>query len=145
YLRQYAKELPYDQATAISDSNQTANPLFLRALLDELRVFGDHKVIGDSIKKYLKASTVAELYTHILERYENDYDAERRGWVKDAFRLIWAAREGLSQVELLEALGNQDGPLPKAVWLPLLYGAGESLLDRRGILTFSHPDFRRAV
>jgi nephrocystin-3 len=41
YLKQYTKSLQPDSAEHIASKEQTANPLYLQALLEELRVFGD--------------------------------------------------------------------------------------------------------
>jgi len=59
--------------------------------------------------------------------------------------LIWAARRGLSESELLDILGSDDLPLPRAIWSPLYLAAGQSLLDRSGFIGFSHDYFRQAV
>ncbi|HWR58787.1 MAG TPA: tetratricopeptide repeat protein, partial [Thermodesulfovibrionales bacterium] len=81
----------------------------------------------------------------ILERYEQDYERERPGLVKEAMSLLWAARRGLSENELMELLGSDGQPLPHAYWSPPWLAVKESLVRRAGLLNFSHDYFRKAV
>ncbi|MEI7902471.1 MAG: hypothetical protein WCK89_19655 [bacterium] len=62
--------------------------------------------------------------------------------VSDTLSLLWAARRGLSETELLEALGTGGQPLPRAVWSPLFLAMADALVSRGGLLTFAH-DFLR--
>jgi len=54
--------------------------------------------------------------------------------------LLWTARRGLSEIELLELL-----ELPHAVWSPLYLALHESLVSRSGLLNFFHDFLRKAV
>ena len=73
YLKQYRKDLSDLRVERIAAAPQTANPLYLRALLEELRLWGDHDRLDECIDGYLAAGTVDNLYEKILERYEKDY------------------------------------------------------------------------
>lgn len=53
------------------NARQTQNPLFLRALLEELRMHGVFEEINAKIAFYLAAQDVAQLYEKILARLEN--------------------------------------------------------------------------
>lgn len=145
YLHQYSKKLLEEQMQIISGAPQTTNPLYLRALLEELRLYGDHDTINKRIKHYLATVTIDDLYEKILERYEQDYERNRPGLVKEAMSLIWASRRGLSEKELAELLGADGLPLPAAYWSPLQLAARELLVSRSGLLNFSHNYFRKAV
>ena len=145
YLAQYVKALSPPRVERIAGAEQTANPLYLRALLEELRIFGIHEQLDQRIDHYLAARTVDDLYEKILQRYEQDYETSRPGLVRDAMSLLWAARRGLGESEILELLGNSDNPLPRAVWSPLYLAAQESLVSRSGLLTFFHNYLRQAV
>ena len=145
YLQQYTKELSVKRAERITQAPQSANPLYLRALLDELRVWGDYARLDERIEHYLGASTVVALYAKILARYEEDYDRDRPGLVRDAMRLLWAARRGLSEAELMDLLGSNGQPLPRAYWSPLYLAAEQSLVSRSGLIGFSHDYLREAV
>ncbi|MCX5780668.1 MAG: hypothetical protein NTV45_07620, partial [Firmicutes bacterium] len=119
----YRKHLGERQVERIVTQPQAANPLYLRALLQELQVFGIHERLDERIDHYLAARTVPELYEKVLERWEEDYQRERRNLVRDAMTALWAARRGLSEAELAEILGSDGQPLPRAHWSPLFLAA----------------------
>jgi tetratricopeptide (TPR) repeat protein len=145
YLRQYTKTLSPDLVQRIAFHKQTANPLFLQSLLEELRLFGRHEELEKHIAMYLEAETVPGLYRKILARYEEDYEAERQGLVRDMMTYLWGSRRGLQESELQDLLGAEGNPLPRAAWTPLLLAAEHSLINRSGLINFSHEYFRTAV
>jgi tetratricopeptide (TPR) repeat protein len=145
YLGKYTKTLSPARLDRIISADQSANPLFLSALLEELRVFGTHEQLDWCISHYLTAKTVGQLFEKILTRYEQDYDRDRPGLVRDAMRLIWAARRGLSEAELLEMLGSKGEPLPGAYWSPFFLAMEASLVNRSGLIGFFHNYLRQAV
>jgi tetratricopeptide (TPR) repeat protein len=145
YLTLFGKSLNIKQMDRIIGVPQTANPLYLRVLLNELRIFGSHEQLDPRIDYYLKAGTVQQLYEKILHRLEEDYERERPGLVRDAMSLMWAARRGLAESELLGLLGEQDKSLPRAVWSPLYLAIEEALVNRSGLLAFFHDYLRQAV
>lgn len=152
YLAQYRKQLTQECLERIAAAPACANPLYLRLLLEELRLFGLHEKLPERIEHYLQAETVEELFQKVLERLETDYDPVRRGvWnppenlkkgmVGEALSLIWAARRGLTESELLDLLGNP----PRAAWSPLYLALEEALVERRGVLNFFHDYLCQAV
>jgi len=145
YLAQYAKALSMPLAERIAASDQAASPLFLTALLEELRLFGKHERLVERIEHYLAAPTPQELYERILARWEEDYERDRPGLVRDAMTAIWAARRGLSEVELLELLGTDGEPLPRARWSLLYLAAEQALVSRAGLIGFFHDYLREAA
>jgi len=145
YLAQYAKGLSAPRAERIAAAEQTANPLYLRALLEELRLFGGHEQLDQRIGHYLRARNVPELFERILVRWEEDCEGDRPGLVSDALSLIWAARRGLSEAELLDLLGSGGEPMPRAWWSPLSLAAEASLVNRSGLIGFAHDFIRAAV
>jgi tetratricopeptide (TPR) repeat protein len=145
YLAQFARRLSAERVGRIASAPQAANPLYLRALLEELRVFGVHERLDERINHYLAADTVVDLYKLILQRYEEDYERERPGLVRDAMSLLWAARRGLSEAELLDLLGTEGSPLPRAYWSPLFLAAEQMLVRRSGLLGFFHDYLQQAV
>ena len=145
YLAQYTHALSPSLMQRIAGAAQTANPLYLRALLEELLLWGEHETLPECIGHYLSARTVPDLYEKILNRYEQDYDRERPGLVRDAMSLLWAARRGLSEAELMDLLGGDGQPLPRACTTPLYLAAEPCLVSRSGLLGFSHNYVRQAV
>lgn len=145
YLALSAKCLTPSQAQHVASADAAASPLFLQAFLEELRVFGLPEQLERRIGDCLKACSVGELYEIILARYEEDYERDRPCLVKDALSLLWAARRGLSEAELLDLLGSKDSALRGAVWSPLFLAAESNLINRGGLIGFYHDYFRRAV
>jgi len=145
YLDQYTKALSAEHELRIAEAEQTSNPMYLRVLLDELRLFGEHKLLEHQIDRYLSAEDCVELYDAVLERWEEDYQRDRPRLVRDAMTCIWAARLGLSEAELLDLLGTDEGPLPRAHWSPLHLAAEHALAQRSGRLAFFHDFLRQAV
>ncbi|MGA2170141.1 MAG: DUF4062 domain-containing protein [Terracidiphilus sp.] len=172
YLKRYSKELSLGPAHRIATAPQTGNGLYLSMLLNELRQFGSHEELDQRIDWYLQAANPIELYRKVIQRWEQDYgqpeaghaNAERenlgqwiwrtlrtkpkpapRSVVREGLTRLWAARRGLSEIELLESLGTAGSPLPRAFWSPLYLAAGDALVNRGGLLTFAHDFLREAV
>jgi tetratricopeptide (TPR) repeat protein len=144
FLRPYGKRLDKTRRRRIAAAAQTANPLFLRALLDELRQFGDYSRLDERIERCLSAAGPRELYDAVLERWENDYSAGR-DLVRRALVLIRSARRGLTEAELVELLGDDSSRLPDLFWSPLFLAMESSLTRRSGVLTFAHDYVGKAV
>lgn len=145
YLGQYTKELSPKRAQRIAESDQAGNPLYLRGLLEELRLCGEHERLDEQIDHYLAAEDIPALYAQMLSRYERDYERGRPGLVRDTMTHLWAARRGLSETELLELLGTGGEPLPHLYWSPLHLAVEHGLVSRSGLITFSHDHLREAV
>jgi tetratricopeptide (TPR) repeat protein len=146
YLAHHSKVLSGELLERIAGAPQAANPLYLCALLAELCVYGDHFTLRQRVEHYLAAATAGDLYGRILERWEQDYERERPGLVREAMSLLLAARRGLAETELLELLRRKgEDRLPHRLWSPLSLTAESSLLVRSGLIGFSHHHFRAAV
>lgn len=145
YLSQYSKSLSKQHADELARSPQTGSPLYMLALLEEIRLCAEHATLGPMLRDYLLAGSTVELYHKILGRYEADYQRERPRLVQDTMRLLWAARRGLSETELLEMLKMGEERLPRAYWAPLYFAIEPLLLNRSGLLTFSHEFLRSVV
>ena len=144
FLFQHAKRLRDDQIVNIAKRKQTANPLYLRVLLDELRQFGEYDRLAERIDYYLKATSIYELYEKVIARWESDFEGDS-DLVGDALSLFWAARRGLAETELLQLLGTADESLPRATWSPLYLAMSDALVSRGGLLTFAHDFLRTAT
>lgn len=169
FLERYAKSLSPVRVDRIVGAGQTSNPHFLRTLLEELRLFGEHDRLDSRIDHYLEATTVKDLYRKIIARWQGDYEEPYDGLVEDAMSCIWAARRGLSEKELLDLLGKLKygrdrsswfsrllrffgrdrletvDPLPAAHWAPLHLAAEDSLVERSGLIGFAHGYLREAI
>jgi nephrocystin-3 len=145
YLGQYRKSLPTSTRRQIAGSSRAANPLFLRVLLEELRLYGEHHTLEQRLRELLAAPDIPRLYQLVLARWEQDYERHRPGLVGDAMTLLWAARRGLSEPELLDLVGDSEGPLPPAIWSPLALAAKQTLTNCGGLNGFAHAYARTAV
>ncbi len=145
YLAQYAKSLDRRRSEKVAAARLAGNPLYLRALLEELRLFGNYERLDQQLDHYLESADIPALFEKILERYEQDFDSERPNLVRDAMSRLWASRHGLSEAELLDMLGRDGSPLPRAYWSPLFLAAENSLVNRSGLLSFFHGYLRQAV
>jgi tetratricopeptide (TPR) repeat protein len=146
YLTRFGKTIDVPWLDRLAVAPAAANPLYLKILLDELRVTGSDERLDECLGNYLAAPDIPSLLKQVLARYQRDYERDRPGLVGEAFGLIWAARRGLSETELLRLLKPADLPqLPLATWSPLRAALEEGLVDRDGILNFAHDSQRAAV
>jgi tetratricopeptide (TPR) repeat protein len=145
YLAQYRKKLDRDQIRRIVAAPAAASPLYLRTVLEELRLFGSYERLPGRITHYLEAVTPPQLYARVLSRCETEYQSECPGLVSAALCALWASRNGLGEPELLDLLGPSNSPLPSAHWSPLYLALGQSLVIRSGLLGFFHAALRDAV
>ena len=53
------------------------NPLFIRTLAEEMRLFGVHERLKDRLDHYLGSHTLDDLFERVLERVERDCGAKR--------------------------------------------------------------------
>ncbi len=86
-----------------------------------------------------------QLVQEALARLQRDHERDRPGLVVEALGLIWAARRGLSEAELLRLLKPADRPqLPVPTWPLLRATLADWLVDRGGILNFANDSLRLA-
>jgi nephrocystin-3 len=146
YLWRFSKKLDLPRLERITNSKATDNPLYLKFLLDELRITGTHDKLDARLDDYLAAKDIPALLGKIIARYQKDYEYDRKGLVRDTLGLIWASRRGLSEAELLQLLKDDNLPqLPLAIWTPLRAALEENLIDRSGILNFANNYFTSCI
>ncbi|KAL4237051.1 hypothetical protein ACF0H5_005435 [Mactra antiquata] len=139
----YAKTLTQEQKDMIVDAKQTSNALYLKSLLDEVRMYGSFRTLSAKIQEYLTAGSPGDLFAKILERLEDDFEKgvhARPNLVRDATTALWCSNRGMSENELVEFLN-----VPSAVWSPFYLSLFENLVNRDGILNFFHDHLRQAV
>jgi len=146
YLARYRKSLTTERLNRLASSPASANPLYLTALVDELRVYASHETLDDHIRSYLETPDAPALFGKVLERMESDHEKDCPGLVRNALQNLWAARDGCSEAELLVLLKRSgEDRLPQAVWSPLYVSIEAFLMSRSGLFTFCHAFFRQAV
>lgn len=137
YLARYNKTLAADLVHRFLAHPLAVNPLFLRTLAEELRLFGVHEKLSSQLDIYLGSETVDDLFERVLERVEGDCGESA---VRNAITAIWASRAGLTEAEIMGHAG-----LVPATWAPVRHALDDALLDISGRLTFGHDYLRIAV
>ncbi len=137
FLERYSKSLEAEELHTLATSPKTASPLFLRTLLEELRIFGRHRALHDELEAYLACADERELFQRVLARLEHDHGAET---VRSVMTAIWASRHGLSESELMEITG-----LPRMTLSILLTALEYHLMKREEFYTFFHNYLREAI
>ncbi|XP_071175248.1 uncharacterized protein [Mytilus edulis] len=139
----YGKTLNQQQKEMIVSVKQTSNPLYLKSLLDEVRMYGSFRTLTEKIQEYLSADTPQDLFAKILDRLEEDFekgDNARKHLVRDTTTALWCANKGMSESEIVELLD-----VTSAVWSPFYLSLYENLVNRNGLLNFFHDHLRQAV
>ncbi|WP_127533001.1 tetratricopeptide repeat protein [Paenibacillus kobensis] len=145
FLDQYGKKLNPKQVDKVLEKKATSNPLYLRFLLDELRLFGDFGQLENELNRYLAHDSIQELVTGSLRRLQSKFYESYGDIVKRALQFMHCARFGLTEQELLALLGGKDKPLPSAIWSPVYCNLDSLLIESSGVIRFSHPFVRDAV
>jgi nephrocystin-3 len=112
-LGRYNKLLDDLQMQSLLSKTASENPLWLSIACEELRVFGDYRMVTDKINKL--ADGLFELLEQVLERFE----AESGGHLLVAtLSLLECSAHGLLEQELLSLLGDEDNLMPPSSCLP---------------------------
>ncbi|MBN1264821.1 MAG: DUF4062 domain-containing protein [Anaerolineales bacterium] len=102
YLAHYLKELDERHLEVLIGTEGAENPLFLKVILSELRVFGAFTNLGEKIRSGF-GSTPLSAFAGVLQRLESDpaySPIDPAGAVPLIFGLLAYARQGLSVEEL---------------------------------------------
>ena len=152
YLNIHARTLEEALRHELVSSSGAKNPLFLRTVLDELRQFGSFEQLPQRVRHYLEAEDSKDLFQRVLARWQDDFDGKnpesdlpKFDLVRRALTHLWAARQGLSESEWLDLLGDGSLPLPRAHWTPLFLALEPHLSQRAGLFAFGHDFLRQAV
>jgi nephrocystin-3 len=137
FLARYHKRLHKDQLEIIANEPKLESPLFLRTVLEELRIFGVHSALDMHLASYLACESEPDLFQTVLARMERDHGRET---VRRIMSAIWASRYGLSETELLEITG-----LSRLTLSEFLIALEFHLMQRTGLFTFFHSYLRSAV
>ncbi|MEP7235498.1 MAG: tetratricopeptide repeat protein, partial [Ignavibacteriota bacterium] len=147
FLGEYHKGLSQTQSSRIAADPKSSIPLFLRTMLEELRLVGNYHEIDDHISYYLDATDLDDLFQRVLARMENDYGT---ALLEEFMTLLWSARKGLSESELIELLAvssvaPDNQPVTRLDLSLLLNALDFHLIRKDGLLSFFHDYLRNAV
>jgi serine/threonine protein kinase/tetratricopeptide (TPR) repeat protein len=137
YLAEYHKSLNAEQVKRIVSDYKCGHPLFLKTVLEELRLVGRHEELDAKIESYLEATGTEDLFQRVLERLEEDYNMRA---VRDVMTLLSASRSGLDERELSDISG-----MARLKIATMMAGLDYHLVRKEGRLTFFHDYLRRAV
>ncbi len=137
YLGEYHKGLAPDQLRRLSSEEKCSHPLFLKTLLEELRLVGRPKEVEPRLTYYLGASDTTDLFQRLLERIEDDYS---RRSVRSVLVPLWSSRFGLDERDLTEISG-----LSRLRVEEIIAGLDYHLVSREGRLLFFHDYLREGV
>ncbi len=137
YLGDFTGKFSSEQLRRVSGDSTSANPLFLRTRLEELRMFESSDRLNERIDHYLAARDLNDLFQRVLQRLEDEHG---EALVRDVMTLVWGSRRGLTDDELAGITGADSDALVS------LIGALEyHLMRREGLLAFFHDHLRQAV
>jgi nephrocystin-3 len=150
YLKLFARTLEPRLQEKILAAPQCANPLFLRTVLEELRLRSRHEELDQNLHLLLQCPDPAALFVRVLQNLERDFSpVAYPDLVHRALGLMGAAMRGLSENELLQLLSPAEKPdsepLARHYWAPLYLALEDSLVNREGQLSFFHDYLRQAV
>lgn len=141
YLHElYRKSLTSAQIDRIIAHPLSGNPLFLKALLEELRIFGVFELLEARLEDYLSASTIDGLFAKVFARVEEDNSPED---VRAVMEILWGSLESFAEDELVGE--HSVTGLAPAKWAPILIALDESLVSEHGRIALGHDYFRKAV
>lgn len=137
FLGQYHKALSIEQIRRVALDQKSSHPLFLRTILEELRLHGTHEHLDEQLDYYLETTGTEDVFQRVLERLESDFGTRE---VREVMSLLFIARFGLSEMELADITGFSRLKLSA-----LVLGLDFHLVKRDGTLGFFHDYLRRAV
>ncbi|XP_067675837.1 TPR repeat-containing protein DDB_G0287407-like [Haliotis asinina] len=145
YLGKYNKHLDQDQLTALTRDTKVDSPLWMTLVCEELRVFGDFKMVTQKIHSL--PDTLNGLFGIIFTRLLAE---DNTGCIKKAVCLIGTSLTGITSDDILKLLGDVEKKeeVPPLHWVqarrvlkPYLRVAGFP----REYITFSHEKIWKAV
>ncbi|HET6513022.1 MAG TPA: tetratricopeptide repeat protein, partial [Candidatus Kapabacteria bacterium] len=136
YLGSFSKKLSQQQQDRITRHEKCANPLFLRTVLEELRVLGVYERLDEEIDKYLASEDLLGLFSLMLERIERDFGDP----VVAVMSFLVIAPSGLTESELIDL-----SRVSRAELSALVNALDYHLIRHSGALAFFHPLLNRAA
>ncbi len=137
FLSEFHKALPLSECQQIARDDKTASPLFLRTLLEELRLFGAYERLDERIRYYLSTDDTSDLFQRVLDRIEDDFGEDL---IHRLMTLVWASRSGLTEDDFLSLTR-----LTRAGASQLLIALEYHLVQRQGYIRFFHDHLNEAV
>eukprot|EP00002_Diphylleia_rotans_P032243 TRINITY_DN6756_c0_g1_i10.p1 TRINITY_DN6756_c0_g1~~TRINITY_DN6756_c0_g1_i10.p1 ORF type:complete len:2620 (-),score=451.36 TRINITY_DN6756_c0_g1_i10:125-7984(-) len=140
FLVRYDKKLSEEQMQMIlNDFHDTGHPLYLRLVLDEIRVFGVYEKLNDEICSLLSTNGVIELYNMIITRWQIKFDVAGTNIVELAMKVLFVSRIGLSEGDIDKYVKDMIGiRFNLAEWKSFFFTLVDSLFVRNGRYMYFH-------
>lgn len=145
YLADYQKTLPPDVVALLVDSEACQNGLFLKTLLEELRVLGRHETLLEQAQRLIALQTPAKLFQQVLkdiDGYQGQLGLPAE-LAKQMMQFIGLSYRGLTphQLKLLLTLATNQ-TIHDAYLAPILARLQTFLLNERGRYRLMHSAFQ---
>lgn len=142
FLDQFSKRLAHEQTYLLTSAKSSANPLFLRSVLELLRTFGDYEHLTEYLSKLVRARSLQELLILSLDQWVADFStAENPTFVQDFFSCLYASRGGMLESELASILSVSQ----QTMWSSLFDATSFVLRNQGGLVYFSNDLIKQAV
>lgn len=142
FLEQFSKKLAHEQSYLLTSSKSSANPLFLRCVLELLRTYGDYDHLTEYLSKLIRAPSLEALLILSLEQWIAEFStSECPNFVKDFFACLYASRGGLLESELTSLLVVSQ----QSVWSSLFDATSFVVRNQGGLVSFSNELIKRAI
>ena len=152
FLADVRKNFPNPQTReAFLSKVQHGSPLYTTVALEELRVFGAFKQLGQRINDL--PDDIPALFQQVLERVEAGFMAWP-GLVAEALSLIACSRQGMTPEELQTLMarhapalsdGSRPDRLPDMLWSRLRLSLDAYMFERSGAVDFFHGQLKQAI
>eukprot|EP00026_Physarum_polycephalum_P000354 Phypoly_transcript_00354.p1 GENE.Phypoly_transcript_00354~~Phypoly_transcript_00354.p1 ORF type:complete len:1644 (+),score=368.57 Phypoly_transcript_00354:104-5035(+) len=133
-LGQFGKRLSASQMAKVINAPQTSWPVFLKGLLDELRIYSHFDDIDQHIDDCLEAQDSKELFDRLIKKWESEFPD-----IKQLLTGIYVAPRGMSEEEILEVAKISKENWAKMV--PVIF----DFFVRTPLWNFASPHFKECV
>jgi tetratricopeptide (TPR) repeat protein len=155
FLDNYGKNIPDKILDSLVHSERCAEPLFLRLLLEELRLHAQHETLETLSQTLLQCADAGMLFRRALKGMDGDFaNARHPELATRTAHLLAASYRGLRKTELAQLLGQAGDPidpasqkprLPDAIFGPLLARLDPYSLRNVGRSFIMHAILRNAL
>lgn len=155
FTANYRKALAPDQVKLLAHHPRTEIALYLKMVLEDIRIYSHHETLMDDIASLLSFDDADTLFAHQLQSWDKTYgDAAHPRLASDLAMWLALAREGLDETELADLLAAPADPvsmesgrprLPTAFLSPLLAVLRPYLLRNEGRESLMHLSLSRGA
>jgi len=143
YLGFYGKKLELTAVSNLEKFNTTSIPLYLIAILEELRITGRYETINQQILDYLGANSLSKLLERIVQRLI--IDSSQPQSVLTILTVLSLSRKGITLSDLKEFLITQNQDWVDNVWWPAYLSLQSFIIEYNGKIQIISDDLKSAI